>query len=75
MKLEGALRSGEAREVVARNRELMDLRHAAQNYLSLDEYRIQGTWDEATFARWLKEEIRPGNLDQDAAVRALAGLA
>jgi 5'-3' exonuclease len=75
VKLEGALRSGEAREVVERNRELMDLRHAAKNYPSLDEYRIQGTWDEATLARWLKEEIRPGNLDQAAAIRALAGLA
>jgi 5'-3' exonuclease len=75
LKVEGALRSGEARDIVARNRELMDLRHAARNYPDLAEYTTRGAWDEATFARWLKEEIRPGNLDQDAAIRALARLA
>ncbi len=74
VKVEGALRSGEAREIVARNRELMDLRHAAKNYPSLDEYTTEGTWDEAQFTRWLKEDIRPGNLDQEAAVRAMGGL-
>src|SRR5690606_28636242 len=74
-KVEAALRSGEAREIVERNRELMDLRLAARNYPSLEEYTTQGTWDEAAFARWLKEDIRPGNLDQEAAVRAFERLA
>ncbi len=75
VKVEGAFRTGEAREIVARNRQLMDLRLAAKNYASLDDYATQGTWDEATFTRWLKDDIRPGNLDQPAAIRALATLA
>jgi DNA polymerase-1 len=75
VKVEGAFRTGEAREVVARNRQLMDLRLAAKNYPSLDEYTIQGAWDEAIFARWLKDDIRPANLDQPGAIRALAALA
>src|SRR5690606_9886030 len=74
-KVEAALRSGEARETVERNRELMDLRHAAKHHPSLEEYTTQGTWDEAVFARWLKEDVRPGNLDQEAVVRALERLA
>ncbi|MEX0784622.1 MAG: hypothetical protein WD557_18460, partial [Dehalococcoidia bacterium] len=75
VKVEGALRSGAAREIVARNRELMDLRHAAKNYPILGEYATEGSWDEPTFSRWLKDDIRPGNLDLSAAIRAMAVLA
>jgi hypothetical protein len=52
----------------------MDLRLAAKNYLSLDDYTTEGTWDEAEFTRWLKEDIRPANLDLNAATREMAGL-
>ncbi|MPZ99327.1 MAG: hypothetical protein GEU80_08320 [Dehalococcoidia bacterium] len=74
-KVEAAFRSGEAREVVARNRELMDLRRAVRHYPSMAEYTTQGTWDEGAFARWLRDDVRPGNLDQDAVVQAVAKLA
>ena len=75
VKVEGAFRTGEAREVVARNRQLMDLRLAAKNYPDLSGYTTDGAWDEQAFTRWLQDDLRPGNLDVAAAIRAMAKLA
>jgi len=59
VKLEGAIRSGEARRIVKRNRELMDLRAAADSYADLEPLSRHGTWDEEGFARWLREQRVP----------------
>lgn len=73
-RLSSALRSGEAAEIVARNRVLMDLRAAAARYASLDGMVQQGMWDEQGFRGWLAEQ-RIAGLDTEAAVIAMAALA
>lgn len=74
VKLEGALRDPATREVVERNRELMDLRRAAKRYDTLAPYMRTGSWDEAAFRAWVADQ-RIAALDIEAAVRALEGIA
>lgn len=69
VKLEGALRTPEARETVERNRDLMDLRKAALNYPDLDPYTTTGTWDEAPFRAWVAEQ-RISGVEIEGACRA-----
>ncbi|MBI5948365.1 MAG: hypothetical protein HY875_09525 [Chloroflexi bacterium] len=73
-KLEAALASGEAREVFERNRDLMDLRAAAERFPSLDEYRAVGRWDERGARAWLEDE-RIARTELESTVRVLARLA
>ncbi|WP_322796431.1 hypothetical protein [Tepidiforma sp.] len=73
-RLEAALASPNAREIVARNRELMDLRAAAGRYSSLQPYRSRGGWDPARFAEWLAE-LRSFGIDAAASQAALERLA
>ena len=74
VKLEGALRSDEARTIVERNREMMDLRRAALNYPDLAPYTVTGSWDEAVFRAWVAEQ-RIAGLEIEGAVRALEAVA
>ncbi len=64
----------EAREIVARNRVLMDLRAAAARYDSLEGMTTAGTWDRDGFRAWMKDQ-RIAGLDVDAATRALDAVA
>jgi 5'-3' exonuclease len=73
VKLEGALRSDEARTIIERNRAMMDLRRAALNYPDLAPYTLTGSWDEAAFRAWVKDQ-RIAGLEVEAAVRALAAV-
>lgn len=73
-KLSTVLRSGEAAEIVARNRVLMDLRAAAARYDTIDEMVTQGAWDEASFRSWVAEQ-RIAGMEVEAAVRAMEGIA
>jgi DNA polymerase I len=74
VKIEGAFRSGEAKDIIERNRLLMDLRLAAKNYPSLEGLLSKGEWDEGGFRAWVKDQ-RIAGLDIGAAVPALAVLA
>ncbi len=74
VRLEGAFRTPEARTIVQRNRELMDLRRAALAYPDLAPYTVTGTWDEAAFRAWIKV-LRISGVDVEAACRAFAPLA
>lgn len=74
LKLEGALRSSEASAIVARNRELMDLRRAAAGYASLEGMLQRGEWDETELRAWLADQ-RIAGLDTDAAIRAMEEIA
>ncbi|MCC6382937.1 MAG: hypothetical protein IT304_10550 [Dehalococcoidia bacterium] len=74
VKLEGALRSGEATAIVRRNRALMDLRLAAAGYRSLDGMLRRGNWDETELRTWLADQ-RVAGLDADAAVSAMEEVA
>jgi 5'-3' exonuclease len=73
-KLEAALGSPETHAQFERNRELMDLRAAAERFPDLGAYTRTGTWDEATFREWVKEQ-RIAGLDVNAACRAMESLA
>jgi 5'-3' exonuclease len=73
-RLGAALASGEAAQIVARNRVLMDLRAAAARYDTIDEMVVTGSWDEAGFRAWLAEQ-RIAGLDTEAAVIAMTALA
>jgi len=53
---------------------MMDLRLAAESYPALAEYRRQGTWDEAVFRAWFKEQ-RIAGVENDAVVRAMDAIA
>jgi len=74
VRIEGAIRSGEAREVVERNRLLMDLRLAAKNYPGLEGIVRRGDWDEGSFRSWVKDQ-RIAAMDVEAGVAALSVLA
>ncbi len=73
-KLEAALHSGEAAAIVARNRQLMDLRLAASRFDHIDEMTVDGTWDETAFRAWFKDQ-RISGLDLEATVIAMSTLA
>jgi 5'-3' exonuclease len=69
-RVQEAFASGEAAVVVARNRQLMDLRLAARSYPDLEAYLSRGDYDEGGFTAWVEEQ-RFAGLDLQA---ALAGL-
>jgi DNA polymerase-1 len=73
-RIEAAIASGEARETVERNRQLMDLRLAARNYPDLGPYTQEGRWNELDFRARVKEE-RISGLDMETSVAALAAIA
>jgi len=73
-KLEAALASDEARAIVARNRDLMDLRLAARRYENLEGMVRRGKWDESGFRAWVGDQ-RIAGLDVEAAVRAMESMA
>jgi len=73
-KLEAALAGDAAREAVARNRVLMDLRLAAKRYDTLDGYLQRGTWNEAGFRAWVADQ-RIAGLEIEPACRILEALA
>jgi 5'-3' exonuclease len=73
-KLETALASGAAREVVDRNRRLMDLRLGAQSFPRLGELRRFGEWNETGFRGWLAEQ-RVAGIEVESACAALGALA
>ncbi len=67
--IEEAFESGVARAAVERNTMLMDLRLAAANYPDLSPYSMSGSW-QPEIARSFLVDLRAGNLDADAALRA-----
>jgi DNA polymerase-1 len=73
-KIEAAFHSGEAASVVARNRQLMDLRLAAESYPDLGAYTAAGAWDTVQFRAWVRDQ-RIAGMDLEAAVRALETIA
>ncbi|MGD9933751.1 MAG: hypothetical protein AB7T37_08515 [Dehalococcoidia bacterium] len=73
-KLEAVLYSGEATAIVARNRQLMDLRLAASRFDTIDHMATRGSWDEPAFRAWFKEQ-RISGLDLEATVIAMSALA
>lgn len=73
-RIDAAFASGEAKEAISRNRELMDLRLAAKNYPSLEPYRRAGRWDEATFRAWVREQ-RIAALEVESAAACMAYIA
>lgn len=73
-RLDAAFADGTAAQVVARNRELMDLRHAALNYPDLAIYRREGAWDEAAFRAWAAAQ-RAHGFEMEAAVETMRRLA
>lgn len=54
--VEAAFRDGSAREVVERNRMLMDLRRPAPCWDELDALTTRGTWDRDRFEAWFRDE-------------------
>lgn len=74
VKLEGAIRSGEAREIVERNRSLMDLRLAAARYPDMDPHTRWGAWDETGVRGWLSKERIP-RVDLNSLAGAFSAMA
>lgn len=73
-KLEAAFADGTAREVVERNRGMMDLRLAAASYPDLSGYARRGEWDEMGFRAWFAEE-RIAGVESTGVVRAMEAIA
>lgn len=73
-RIEASFAEGSAAQVVARNRELMDLRHAAANYPDLTAFRRAGVWNEAGFRAWAAAN-RAHGFDLEAAVETMRQLA
>jgi DNA polymerase-1 len=61
--IEKAFRDGSAREVVDRNRTLMDLRLPAPCWSELDTLTRRGRWQRDAFERWLDDQ-RISNVDR-----------
>lgn len=73
-KLEAAFADGSARDVVERNRSMMDLRLAARSYPDLTAYRRVGVWDETAFRAWFAEQ-RIAGVESMSVVRAMEAIA
>lgn len=73
-RVQAAFEGAAAREIIARNRALMDLRAAAERYTDLSPYVRLGSWDERAFRQWI-EELRAARLDTEGAVATIAGIA
>ena len=74
VKVEGAFASGEAAIVIERNRTLMDLRLAAQDYPSLEPYERRFSWNAPEFRAWVRAQ-RIAALDLDSACAAFEHIA
>ncbi len=73
-KIDAAFGSDEAARVIARNRELMDLRLASKNYPALEPYQKRGMWDESSFRSWVRDQ-RISALEIESAVQTLGSIA
>ena len=71
---EQAFADGTARQIVERNRTLMDLRLPAPSWAELDELTQAGTWQRPAFQAWLKEQ-RFSAIDEPALMAQLESLA
>ena len=71
---ERAFADGSAREIVERNRTLMDLRLPAPSWGELDKLTQGGTWKRGKFEAWLKEQ-RFSAIDEAALMARLEALA
>lgn len=72
--VELAFTDGSAREVVERNRTLMDLRRPAPCWDELDALTTRGAWDRPAFEAWLAEQ-RFSAVDEPALYAQLEALA
>ena len=72
--IERAFEDGTARDIVERNRVLMDLRRPAPCWDELDALTRRGTWDRKTFESWLDEQ-RIVNLERESLMARLEALA
>jgi 5'-3' exonuclease len=71
--VEQAFADGTAREIVERNRVLMDLRQPAECWSRLDELTTRGPWDRSAFESWLDEQ-KLTTVDRGMFVGAMEGL-
>jgi DNA polymerase-1 len=72
--IERGFADGTAREVVERNRTLMDLRLPAPCWDELDALTLRGTWDRPAFETWFNEQ-RFSSVDTPALFARLESLA
>lgn len=73
-RIQEKLSQPESREIIDRNRELMDLRVGARYYEDLENYQTTGQWDAQRFREWIEEQ-RMGRADTDTVVEAFEQLA
>jgi hypothetical protein len=73
-RVEQAFADGSAREIIDRNRLLMDLRRPAPCWDELDALTTRGSWDEAALRAWLVEQ-NLSSVDQPALIARLETLA
>jgi DNA polymerase-1 len=71
---ERAFADGSAREIVERNRTLMDLHSPAPCWDELESLTTKGSWNENAFRAWLEEQ-RFSSIDQPALIARLEVLA
>lgn len=71
---EGAFADGAAREIITRNRTLMDLRLPAPCWDELDALTSRGAWRRSKFESWLERQ-RFSSIDQPALIAQLETLA
>ncbi|MBI2723774.1 MAG: hypothetical protein HYX50_01805 [Chloroflexi bacterium] len=72
--VESAFADGSAREIVERNRKLMDLRRPAACWEKLDELTTRGTWNRPAFERWFADE-KISAVEPESLFRRLESLA
>lgn len=73
-RVERGFADGTAREIVERNRVLMDLRLPAPCWGQLAELTSRGTWERTRFESWFKDQ-RFGSVDESALFSRLESLA
>ncbi len=73
-RIENLLAQQDSRDIIERNRQLMDLRLGASHFPDLDPCTARGTFDADRFRAWLDDQ-RMGRIDTDAIVQALHRLA
>ena len=72
--IEQAFNDGSATAIVARNRELMDLRLAAPCWDDLPSFTTRGVWDPIAFSAWLEQQ-RIASVDSVALIARFEELA
>jgi DNA polymerase-1 len=73
-RIERAFADGSAREIIERNRTLMDLRLPAPSWERLDELTTPGAWDRGAFEAWYQQQ-RFNGVDGPALFARLESLA